>query len=70
MNSLFALLYEWQDIVKDCQADWTFDKGHIEWDQNNPMHPRFIKNKPIVLSVDETSQNTSSINWYWKNYAI
>lgn len=70
MNSLFALLYEWQDIVKDCQADWTFDKGHIEWDQNNPMHPRFIKNKPIVLSVDETAQNTSSINWYWKNYAI
>lgn len=54
MNSLFALLYEWQDIVKDCQADWTFDKGHIEWDQNNPMHPRFIKNKPIVLSVDQT----------------
>lgn len=70
MNSLFALLYEWQDIVKDCQADWTFDKGHIEWDQNNPMHPRFIKNKPIVLSVDETAQNTNSINWYWKNYAI
>lgn len=70
MNSLFALLYEWQDIVKDCQADWTFDKGHIEWDQNNPMHPRFIKNKPIVLSVDGTAQNTSSINWYWKNYAI
>lgn len=71
MNSLFALLYEWQDIVKDCQADWTFDKGHIEWDQNNPLHPRFIRNKPMVLLVDQGETPVEgSINWYWKNYAI
>jgi hypothetical protein len=36
MNSLFALLYAWQDIVKDLQADWHYDAGHIDWDQNNP----------------------------------
>lgn len=53
MNSLLALLRAWQDIVKDTQADWTYDVGHIEWDQNNPLHPRFIRNKPMVLTVDK-----------------
>ena len=70
MNSLLALLRAWQDIVKDTQADWTYDQGHIDWDEYNPLHPRFIRNKPIVLSVDDTAQNESSINWYWKNYAL
>ena len=70
MNSLLALLRAWQDIVKDTQADWTYDKGHIDWDEYNPLHPRFIRNKPIVLSVDTTAQDESSINWYWKNYAL
>lgn len=70
MNSLFGLLYEWQDIVKDCQGDWTYEGPDENWTEENPIHPRFIRNKPIVLGVDETSQNTSSINWYWKNYAI
>lgn len=70
MNSLLALLRAWQDIVKDTQADWTYDVGHIEWDQNNPLHPRFIRNKPVVLTVDPTAEDESSINWYWKNYAL
>ena len=70
MNSLLALLRAWQDIVKDTQADWTYDKGHIDWDEYNPLHPRFIRNKPVVLTVDKTAQNESSINWYWKNYAL
>ena len=70
MNSLLALLRAWQDIVKDTQADWTYDQGHIDWDEYNPLHPRFIRNKPIVLSVDTTAQDESSINWYWKNYAL
>ena len=70
MNSLLALLRAWQDIVKDTQADWTYDKGHIDWDEYNPLHPRFIRNKPVVLTVDDTAQDESSINWYWKNYAL
>ena len=70
MNSLLALLRAWQDIVKDTQADWTYDKGHIDWDEYNPLHPRFIRNKPVVLTVDKTAQDESSINWYWKNYAL
>ena len=70
MNSLLSLLRAWQDIVKDTQADWTYDQGHIDWDEYNPLHPRFIRNKPIVLSVDTTAQDESSINWYWKNYAL
>lgn len=70
MNSLLSLLRAWQDIVKDTQADWTYDKGHIDWDEYNPLHPRFIRNKPIVLSVDVSAQDESSINWYWKNYAL
>jgi hypothetical protein len=71
MNSLFALLQAWQDIVKDHQADWTYDKGHIDWDEYNPLHPRFIRNKPIVLTVDNSENPAEeSINWYWKNYAI
>lgn len=70
MNSLLALLRAWQDIVKDTQADWTYDVGHVEWNENNPLHPRFIRNKPIVLTVDTTAEDESSINWYWKNYAL
>lgn len=70
MNSLLALLRAWQDIVKDTQADWTYDVGHVEWNQNNPLHPRFIRNKPVVLTVDLTAEDESSINWYWKNYAL
>ena len=70
MNSLLSLLRAWQDIVKDTQADWTYDKGHIDWDEYNPLHPRFIRNKPVVLTVDDTAQDESSINWYWKNYAL
>lgn len=70
MNSLLSLLRAWQDIVKDTQADWTYDKGHIDWDEYNPLHPRFIRNKPVVLSVDASAQDESSINWYWKNYAL
>ena len=70
MNSLMALLRAWQDIVKDTQADWTYDKGHIDWDEYNPLHPRFIRNKPVVLTVDKDAQDESSINWYWKNYAL
>lgn len=70
MNSLLALLRAWQDIVKDTQADWTYDKGHIDWDEYNPLHPRFIRNKPVVLTVDKDAQDESSINWYWKNYAL
>ena len=70
MNSLLALLRAWQDIVKDTQADWTYDKGHIDWDEYNPLHPRFIRNKPVVLTVDDTAQDENSINWYWKNYAL
>ena len=71
MNSLFALLRAWQDIVSDLQADWTYDKGHIDWDNNNPLHPRFIKNKPAVLTVDQSEDPVEgSINWYWKTYAL
>lgn len=71
MNSLMSLLSLWQDIVKDHQADWTYDVGHIDWDVNNPLHPRFIRNKPIVLTVDNIENpNEQSINWYWKNYAL
>lgn len=73
MNSLFALLHEWQSIVQDCQADWTYeyDVGHIEWDQNNPLHPRYIRNKPLVLTVDQSENpKESSVNWFWKNYAL
>lgn len=71
MNSLLALLRAWQDIVKDTQADWNYDVGHIEWDQNNPLHPRFIRNKPMVLTIDKSENpEESSINWYWKNYAL
>ena len=68
MNSLLALLNAWQDIVKDTQADWTYDQGHVDWDQYNPLHPRFIRNKPVVLTVDAETQSEGSINWYWKNY--
>ena len=70
MNSLFGLLYEWQDIVKDCQGDWTYEGPDENWTEGTPLHPRFIRNKPIVLGVDKTYQNTSSINWYWKNYGV
>lgn len=71
MNSLMSLLALWQDIIKDNQADWTYDKGHIDWGEYNPSHPRFIRNKPLVLTVDQSDDPAEgSINWYWKNYAL
>ncbi len=71
MNSLMSLLAVWNEIVKDHQADWTYDKGHIDWDEYNPLHPRFIRNKPLVLQVDQSNEPIEdSINWYWINYAL
>ena len=69
MNSLLSLLRAWQDIVKDTQADWTYEKGAVEWDESNPLHPRFIRNKPTVLTVDQINAAEGSINWYWAHYA-
>ena len=52
MNSLMSILRAWQDIVKDTQGDWTYEGPDEDWIETNPIHPRFIRNKPMVLSVD------------------
>lgn len=71
MNSLLSLLAVWQNTVRENQGDWIFDEGHRDWVDQNPLSPRFIKNKPIVLSVDQSeTPEESSINWFWKNYAL
>lgn len=70
MNSLMSLLAVWNNTVKENQADWVFDEGHREWNEQNPLSPRFIRNKPMVLSVDQENASEGSVNWYWNNYAI
>lgn len=70
MNSLMSLLAVWSNTVKENQADWVFDEGHREWNEQNPLSPRFIRNKPMILNVDQGEDPAEdSINWFWKNYA-
>ena len=69
MNSLLSMLREWQECVKDTQGDWIFDPDE-DWVESNPISPRYIRNKPMVLSVDLTAADNTSINWFWKNYAL
>lgn len=52
MNSLLAMLRVWQNTVKENQADWIFEDGHREWNDDSPFSPRYIHNKPISLSID------------------
>ena len=53
MNSLLSTLRAWQDIVKDTQGDWTYEGPDEDWTEVNPIHPRYIRNKPIVITVDQ-----------------
>ena len=53
MNSLFSMLRAWQDMVKDTQGDWTYEGPDEDWTEVNPIHPRYIRNKPMVLTVDK-----------------
>lgn len=69
MNSLLSILKEWQEAVKEKQGDWIVEIDE-DWNENNPSNPRFIHNKPVVLSVDRQDASEGSINWYWNNYAI
>lgn len=71
MNSLFALLRAWQDGRTDTQGDWTFEKED-DFINNEPTSPRYIRNKPMVLTVIDNIDNDElhqSINWFWANYA-
>lgn len=69
MNSLFSMLREWIECVKDNQADWVVELPK-DWTNGNPISPKYIHNKPDVLTVDKDNASEGSINWYWKNYAI
>ena len=69
MNSLFSMLREWIECVKDNQADWVVELPK-DWVNGNPISPKYIHNKPAVLTVDQEKASEGSINWYWKNYAI
>lgn len=70
MNSLLSMLREWQECLVNYQGDWTFDPDE-DWVQANPISPRFIRNKPTILGIDKSDTPVeTSINWFWKNYAI
>ena len=69
MNSLFALLRTWIECVKDNQADWIVELPK-DWEEGDPISPKYIHNKPSVLTVDQENVTEGSINWYWKNYAL
>lgn len=70
MNSLLSILKEWQEAVKNKQGDWIVEIDE-DWNENNPLNPRYIHNKPMVLDVDQSDNPIeSSINWFWKNYGL
>ena len=69
MNSLLSILKAWQECVKNKQGDWIVEINE-NWSESNPSDPRYIHNKPVVLSVDKENASEGSINWYWNNYAI
>lgn len=53
MNSLFSLLREWIEMVKDTQGDWIYEDNDQNFTEDNPLNPRYIRNKPMVITVDQ-----------------
>lgn len=71
MNSLLSLLREWIEMVKDTQGDWIYEDNDEDYTEDNPLNPRYIRNKPVVITVDQSENpEEGSINWYWKYYAL